>query len=146
MAGYLTNWPHVLKTSCAQPYDLPERLLAANPDDFLDWTLRKMIKAPAALSDKAVQSYRDAFRRPDVRHAMMQDYRTAATVDHKHDLDDRTAGRQLDCPVLVLWRKDALKERPLALHIWRGPSERRATPFRVAICNRHAPSGQATGV
>jgi haloacetate dehalogenase len=103
----------------AQPYDLPERLLAADPDYFLDWTLRKMTKAPEALSDKAIRSYRDAFRRVEVRHAMMQDYRAAATVDHEHDLDDRNAGRRLDCPVLVLWEEGRFDGKTDPLQIWR---------------------------
>ena len=73
----------------AQPYDLPERLLSADPDYFLDWTLRKMAKDHRCLSDEAVTAYREAFRRPEVRHAMMQDYRAGATIDHEHDLADR---------------------------------------------------------
>ncbi len=103
----------------AQPYDLPERLLAADPDFFLDWTLRRMAKDYAALSAEAVDSYRHAFRRHEVRHAMMQDYRAAATVDHEHDLADRNAGRQLDCPVLVLWEDGRFEGKTTPLQIWR---------------------------
>jgi len=62
----------------AQPYDLPERLLSGDPDYFLDWTLRKMAKDPGCLSEEALAAYRAAFRRPEVRHAMMQDYRAGA--------------------------------------------------------------------
>jgi haloacetate dehalogenase len=103
----------------AQPFDLPERLLAADPDYFLDWTLRKMAKDHAALSSEAIDAYRNAFRRPDVRHAMMQDYRAAASVDHDHDLADREAGRQLDCPVLVLWEEGRFKSETMPLDVWR---------------------------
>jgi haloacetate dehalogenase len=67
----------------AQPYDLPELLLSADPDYFLDWTLWKMAKDPGCLSDEALAAYRAAFRRPEVRHAMVQDYRAGATVDHE---------------------------------------------------------------
>jgi haloacetate dehalogenase len=109
----------------AQPYDLPERLLSADPDYFLDWTLRKMAKDPGCLSDEALAAYRAAFRRPEVRHAMMQDYRAGATVDHEHDLADRAAGRVLDCPVLVLWeegRTTIRQERQLSRTV---PNRRR---------------------
>jgi haloacetate dehalogenase len=103
----------------AQPYDLPERLLAADPDYFLEWTLRKMTQSRDLLSDEAVQAYRDAFRRPGVRHAMMQDYRAGATIDDEHDLADRAADRQLDCPVLVLWEEDRFTGQETPLAIWR---------------------------
>jgi haloacetate dehalogenase len=103
----------------AQPYDLPERLLAADPYYFLDWTLRKMARNHAALSAEAVDAYRNAFRRPEVRHAMMQDYRAASTVDHEHDLEDRKADRQLDCPVLVLWEEGRFEGQITPLEIWR---------------------------
>jgi haloacetate dehalogenase len=102
----------------AQPYDLPERLLSGDPDYFLDWTLRKMAKDPGCLSDEAVAAYRAAFRRPEVRHAMMQDYRAGATVDHEHDLADRAAGRVLDCPVLVLWEQGRFEGKETPLTIW----------------------------
>jgi haloacetate dehalogenase len=107
----------------AQPYDLPERLLAGDPDYFLEWTLGKMTKERAALSETAVDAYRNAFRRAEVRHAMMQDYRAAATVDHEHDLADRQAGRRLDCPVLVLWEDGRFEEKPTPLDIWRDWAE-----------------------
>ena len=102
----------------AQPYDLPERLLSGDPDYFLDWTLRKMAKDPGCLSDEALATYRAAFRRPEVRHAMMQDYRAGATLDHEHDLADRAAGRVLDCPVLVLWEQGRFEEKETPLTIW----------------------------
>ena len=103
----------------AQPYDLPERLLSGDPDFFLDWTLRKMAKDITCLSDDAVSAYREAFRRPEVRHAMMQDYRAGATIDHEQDLVDRAAGRVLDCPVLVLWEQGRFGEADTPLQIWK---------------------------
>jgi haloacetate dehalogenase len=102
----------------AQPFDLPERLLAADPDFFLEWTLQKMTKDRAALSDAAVDAYRIAFRRPEVRHAMMQDYRAGATVDHQHDLEDRESGRRLNCPVLVLWEEGRFQGERTPVRIW----------------------------
>jgi haloacetate dehalogenase len=103
----------------AQPYDLPERLLGGDPDFFLDWTLRRMAKDVDAVTDEARAAYREAFRRPEVRHAMMQDYRSGARIDHEHDLADRSAGRLLDCPVLVLWEQGRFGETDTPLHIWK---------------------------
>jgi len=103
----------------AQPYDLPERLLSGDPDFFLDWTLHRMTKDAGAVSDDARAAYREAFRRPEVRHAMMQDYRAGASVDHEHDLADRAAGKVLDCPVLVLWEEGRFSDPNTPLQIWR---------------------------
>lgn len=93
----------------AQPYDLPERLLSGDPEYFLDWTLRKMAKDPCRLSEEALAAYRAAFRRPEARHAMMQDYQAGATVDREHDLADRAAERLLDCPVWCCGNRDVLR-------------------------------------
>jgi haloacetate dehalogenase len=78
-----------------------------------------MAKDLVALSDEARAAYREAFRRPEVRHAMMQDYRSGASLDHEHDLADRAAGRMLDCPVLVLWEQGRFGETDTPLQIWR---------------------------
>jgi hypothetical protein len=40
---------------------------------------------------------------PDHVHAICEEYRAAASIDREHDRADRTAGRRIACPVLVLW-------------------------------------------
>jgi haloacetate dehalogenase len=74
-----------------------------------------MAKDFASLSNEALTAYRAAFRQPEVRHAMMQDYRAGATVDHEHDL---AAGRVLDCPILVLWEQGRFEGAETPLTIW----------------------------
>jgi haloacetate dehalogenase len=103
----------------AQPFDLPERLIAADPDYFFDWTLRKMTRFRERLSEEAVAAYREAFRRPRVRHAMMEDYRAGAGIDREHDEADRAAGRKLACPVLVLWEEGRFATGETPLDVWR---------------------------
>jgi haloacetate dehalogenase len=103
----------------AQPYDLPERLLAGDPDFFLDWTLRKMTRFRDRLSPRAVDAYYAAFRRPDVRHAMMEDYRAGAGIDLDHDRADREAGRKLTCPVQVLWEEGRTVFGESPIEVWR---------------------------
>lgn len=44
-----------------------------------------------------------AVRDPATVHAMCEDYRAGLGVDRAADDADRTAGRRLTCPVLVLW-------------------------------------------
>jgi haloacetate dehalogenase len=99
----------------AQPFDLPERLIGADPDYFLDWTLKRMVTDTGCLTDDAVAEYRRCFRRPDVRHAMMEDYRAGAGCDDQDDKTDLAMGNKLACPVQVLW--DARRPSPIAL--WR---------------------------
>lgn len=102
----------------AQPFDLPERLLAAAPDAFIKNALGKMAGDLANIDPQALDAYVTAFRQPSVRHAMCEDYRAAADEDTDHDAADRAAGRLLQCPVLVLWPK-AYSGARSPLDIWR---------------------------
>jgi haloacetate dehalogenase len=49
------------------------------------------------------EGYAVALRDPYHAHAICEEYRAAATIDRAHDRADRSAGRTLACPVLVLW-------------------------------------------
>ena len=103
----------------AQPADLPERLVAADPGFFFDWTLRRMAKYHDRLAPAAVAAYRAAFLKPEVRHAMFNDYRAGATLDSEHDDADRRAGRRLRCPVFVSWEKGRYESGETPIDIWR---------------------------
>lgn len=91
-----------------QPGDLPERLLAADPDAFLDATLNQMAGGIEKLHPAAAAAYREAFREKSVRQAIIEDYRSAYGVDADHDAADRAAGRKISCPVMVLWADERL--------------------------------------
>ena len=83
-----------------QPPDLPERLIGADPDGYLGWTLREWCGTPGALAEGAVAEYRRCFDSETI-HATCEDYRAGATVDLEHDRAD--ADRLVECPTLVLW-------------------------------------------
>ncbi|MFM0216571.1 MULTISPECIES: alpha/beta fold hydrolase [Paraburkholderia] len=103
----------------AQPGDLPERMLAADPDAYLDTALAKMAGGLERIDPLALDAYRTAFRSPHVRHAICEDYRAAACEDLEHDASDAAAGRKLACPVLVLWSESEQKARSiLPLDTW----------------------------
>lgn len=87
----------------AQPFDLPERLIAGDPDFYLDWTMRSWLASGAAAAPAAMAEYRRAFREPSVIHAACEDYRAGATIDCAIDRADREAGRRIACPMLALW-------------------------------------------
>ena len=48
----------------------------------------------------------NALRDPAVVHAMAEDYRAGLTIDRAHEAADRTAGRKVRCPTLLLEAAD----------------------------------------
>jgi haloacetate dehalogenase len=110
----------------AQPHDLPERLIGADPTYFLDWTLRSWAGRGHAFDPRALAEYRRAFGDPGVIHATCEDYRAGATVDVEDDRADRAdradrGRRRIRCPVLALWGAER-PQTPLSdpLPTWRG--------------------------
>jgi haloacetate dehalogenase len=91
-----------------QPRELVEKLLGADPDVFLDATLVRMAGSLDTLHPAALAEYRAAFRRPEVRAAMIKDYQASDSTDFANDATDRAAGRKIICPVLVLWPDERL--------------------------------------
>jgi haloacetate dehalogenase len=110
-----------------QPYDFPERMIAADPDLFLMRMLSGLKAPPDAFTPEALAEYKRCFRDPATIHATCEDYRAAATIDLEHDTAD--AGARIRCPLLALWGERGVVGRlydPLAL--WR---EKAAAPSDV---------------
>jgi len=102
----------------AQPHDLPERLLAADPENAL---FRSGVES---FTPEALREYKRCLRHPETIHAICEDYRAAATVDFAHDAEDREAGRKISCPLLVLWgSRGNLEEWYDTLEVWRAWAE-----------------------
>ncbi|MFT6772421.1 MAG: haloacetate dehalogenase [Paracoccaceae bacterium] len=109
-------------TFLAQPYPLPERMIDASPEAYIDWTLQSWTRAGdlSAFPPAALATYRAQARSPASIHAMCQDYRAGATVDRALDEADRAAGRTILAPLHFLWSDSGFPARtgdPLAL--WR---------------------------
>ncbi|HEV7255215.1 MAG TPA: alpha/beta hydrolase [Mesorhizobium sp.] len=106
----------------AQPFPLPERLIAGDPDFYADWTLASWTKAkdlsafhPAALAD-----YRATMRNPATRHGACNDYRAGATIDAAFDEEDFSAGKRIACPTLALWGEAGIPgKRSDPIEVWR---------------------------
>jgi haloacetate dehalogenase len=101
-----------------QPYDLPERLIGADPDYWIDRLRGAFGGGSEVFTDDAMAEYRRCFRNPATIHATCEDYRAAATIDLEHDAADAAA--RVRCPLLVLWGAKGVVGRmfdPLAL--WR---------------------------
>ncbi|MGH6694022.1 alpha/beta fold hydrolase [Sphingopyxis sp.] len=84
-----------------QPFDLPERMIAADPDHFLDRHLAGQIKVEGSLDPRVVAEYRRCYRDPATRHAICEDYRAAASIDLDHDAVD--SEQKIEAPLLLLW-------------------------------------------
>ena len=97
----------------AQPFDLPERLIGADPDAFY------LRRGTHQFSPEALAEYRRAFRDPATIHAMCEDYRAAATLDLAADAADRGL-RRIQCPVLALWGAEGFVGKHYdVLAVWR---------------------------
>ena len=106
----------------AQPAPLPETLISAASQPYLDhtlasWTGEKSLKS---FAPEALEAYRAAFRDPARVHAMCEDYRAGATIDRALDEADRAAGRRIAAPLLALWGAKGIPakgENPL--EVWK---------------------------
>jgi haloacetate dehalogenase len=86
-----------------QPYDLPEKMMGADPDWFIKKKLAKTEQGLSFFDPAALADFMRCFRNPETIHAICEDYRAAATYDREADRRDREAGRRIACPLLVLW-------------------------------------------
>ena len=101
-----------------QPYDLPERLIVADPDYFLGKKLGGWGTGIEVFAPEAYAEYERCFRDPKTVHASCEDYRAAATVDLEHDEADRD--RRIESPLLALWGEKGVVERLYdVLEVWR---------------------------
>lgn len=102
----------------SQPYDLPERMIGAEPGYFLDRKLGHWSASTDGFEDAAVAEYHRCFRDPATIHASCEDYRAAATIDLEHD--DADLHLRIACPLLVLWGASGLMHRCYnVLDTWR---------------------------
>jgi haloacetate dehalogenase len=84
-----------------QPFDLPERLIASDPEFYFMRKLGGWGTRGLPFAEEALAEYRRCFRAPATIHAMCEDYRAAAAIDLEHDRAD--LAEKIECPVLVLW-------------------------------------------
>ena len=103
----------------AQPAPIPERLIGTDPDFYIDHLLSRWAGDRNCLSPPAVDDYRRSFRQPSVIAATCADYRAGMGIDVEHDLADRASGRQIHCPVQLIWGRRFLSAASSPLDVWR---------------------------
>ncbi|GAB4223728.1 MAG: alpha/beta hydrolase [Kiloniellaceae bacterium] len=105
-----------------QPFNLPERMIGADPDYYLDMKIGKWSKVGDCFTPEALAEYKRCFRDPETIHATCEDYRAAADIDLEHDRADRD--RRIVPPLLVLWGQDGVIERCYdVLELWAARAE-----------------------
>jgi haloacetate dehalogenase len=117
----LAFWPWSL---LAQPAPLPERLIAGAPEAVIEDAVVQWGSSPDCFPPDVREAYAAQLRDPDRVHAICEEFRSAATIDRRHDEADRRAGRMIECPTLALWdRQGALgqwyEEQGGPLAIWK---------------------------
>src|SRR5260221_1205105 len=63
-----------------QPFDLPERLIGADPEYYLRKKITAWGRVPGAVTEEAFAEYLRRFRDPATIHATCEDYRAAASI------------------------------------------------------------------
>jgi haloacetate dehalogenase len=130
-----------------QPYDLPERMIGADPDYYLDQKIASISRqsSVAAITEEALAEYKRCFRNPATIHAICEDYRAAAGIDLEHDGAD--LDRMVTCPLLALWGAKGVVGRTYdVLEVWR--KRAREVSGRALDCGHYlaeeAPQGTLT--
>jgi haloacetate dehalogenase len=105
-----------------QPAPMPEKLMGADPDWFIEYKLAKTKQGLSFFGKEALDEYKRCFRNPDTIRAICEDYRACAGIDLEMDAKDFEAGRRITCPSLILWGATGSvgrNSRPTAGEIWK---------------------------
>jgi haloacetate dehalogenase len=86
-----------------QPAPMPEKMMGADPDWFIEKKLAKTKQGLSFFQPEALAEYKRCFRNPETIHAICEDYRACAGIDFDMDTKDFEAGRRIECPALILW-------------------------------------------
>jgi haloacetate dehalogenase len=99
--------------------EVPERLISADPVGYLHTLLAGWGSGLGAFAPEALAEYERCFADPARLHAMLEDYRAAATVDLEHDRAD--LDRRVEVPLLALWgARSVVARSPVdPLEVWR---------------------------
>jgi haloacetate dehalogenase len=92
-----------------QPFDLPERLIGADPVYYLHWKIGGWGSKLEHFDPRALAEYERCFCDAATIHATCEDYRAAASIDLEHDRTDEQT--TITCPLLALWGEKGVVNR-----------------------------------
>jgi haloacetate dehalogenase len=103
-----------------QKAPLPEHMIGADPEFFLNQNFGVLNGTPGALTDAAIREYKRCFSTPEAIHAICEDFRASAEIDLEMDEADEKAGNKVQVPVLALWAaKGTVGKLWNVLDVWR---------------------------
>lgn len=93
----------------AQPAPMPETLIFAEPDHYMDHIFERWAGNKTQLPSDAIEYYKRQFRSHNVIKATCADYRSGATIDVEHDRFNQENGDKIQCPVFAIYGVSFLK-------------------------------------
>ena len=101
-----TSWRSALNSYhwffMAQPFDIPERLIAGREDYYILKKLTKMGIGKGGFSPETLAEYARCCTAENI-HAVCEDYRAGVSIDMDMDSADVAAGRKITCPTAIYW-------------------------------------------
>ena len=87
-----------------QPAPMPEKLMGADPDLFIEYKLAKTEQGLSFFGKEALEEYKRCFRNPetDARHVRGLSRDLAASISRWTPRISRR-GKKITCPSLILW-------------------------------------------
>jgi len=121
----------------AQAAPLPEKLIGANLDFYLQHHIDKQNKTPGAITPQAYAEYRRCYTEATL-HAVCEDYRAAASIDLTHDAAD--SERRIQAPLLALWGQQGVVGKTYdVLATWRDKAMPGLVQGRALSCGHYLP-------
>ena len=120
-AKIYAHWFFLIK-----PYPFPEKLITADPRAFAEGHMGKRGDGGglAIFAPECFESYVVGLADPHAVHAMCEDYRASASIDMEEAERDIKEGKNIQCPLVVLWGKRGVIERKFdALKEWKEVSD-----------------------
>lgn len=128
----------------AQPYDLPEKLIAGHEDFYILKKLTTMGIGKGGFKQEALDEYARCCTAENI-HAVCEDYRANVSVDFEMDKADFEAGRKVQCPVAVYWGALSHTEKFFKPHDAWPPYAANITKMQPLQCG-HYPAEQVPDV
>lgn len=95
----------------AQPSPLPEKLILASPEVFVDNALSQWGSSPSSFEPEVRKAYVKSLEDPDHVTSICEEYRAAASIDRVDEDISLASGNKISCPTMVIWSKDDGKDK-----------------------------------
>lgn len=86
-----------------QPHPIAENLILGDPESFMGQILTGLPGATAPYDPDALELYLQSASRPEVITALCECFRAGRTLDIEMDTEDRSRGKKIECPTMVVW-------------------------------------------